>query len=279
MPPTALGTFLGSNLGTTLGWDSDASELAAPEASLSYSLFSWMGSDYYAISGGKVTSFWDKVAAGVGARAIDANHAFSQGTTGNQVVTPAADALFGNRLSAAFVVANNTYYDSSLSPTPWRFSHDGTGMYVYAICASTSTAASQVVTGTRTTSTGITLYRAQAGNVCNFYDGNVSTTVLGYSGASWVTNSAELWRWGYRTADIPDSAMVRKGTLSNVSNQLSAPASGDPQNTMRIGSDNFGNPFGGNMCDVMFVSGGPLDSTLDANVKRYAYLKYGIVSA
>lgn len=278
---TPLGTWLGTSLGVPLGNDYEA-ELAQLESYLRYNLFSWMRADYRTEAGGKVTAFQDKVADGVGARAIDPAHAFAQGTSANQVVAVTTSANFAGREAAVF--SGVEWYDSTIPAANWKSGHDGVGLSIWA-----------------------TARRVGAGNMtllatCRFGGGappgmeiialagsdsrlTVKDAASGFPllANAVLTNGCPVnttcyVHTRYRTADNPDATVARSGGLSVSTDQLLAPSSANPEAPMRIGSrpPTADLPWNGSVAEVMFATNA--DAALRARVERYLLLRYGLAA-
>lgn len=166
---TRLGTILGTTLGTDLGAFSDA--ISAEQAYAALLPFSWLRADSFTQSAGKVTAFVDKA---------NGSHWMMQGTSANQVVTPAPDAGFKNQLTATFVRTSATRYTSSLAASTWTFAHSGSGCTIINVVRPIDSNASRwlMTKGTSATEIGI--------NISSFINGAPTVGSFGVQNATTI---------------------------------------------------------------------------------------------
>lgn len=266
----ALGTYLGTLLGTDLGtFDDDATELAALELYLAQNLFSWMRPAV----GQSVASFADRVAPGVGARAIDANHAFVQATPANQVAAIAKNALMANREVALFAGSQN--YASTLAPASWK-THDGTGWAQWFAYYPTSSALG-VYTGNNGGTGAPFMFWYQNGGTTAFDIENDTGSIASDPGhGALVTNTPTYRELTYIEGAAPEYSLYNKSVLIASGNSASAPTSTVASATMQIGQRGDGSfKLNGAVADVLFAKVNATSIiTLRAAVQRYLRLRY-----
>jgi hypothetical protein len=244
---------------------------------LANNAFAWVQTANRIEAAGKVTSFPDNVAPGVGAKALDPNHAFTQSNGAGQIAAITRVAAYNNQEVATWVKAVNTFYVSTLAPSAWTVWHSGVGGYVLIIASSTTVSGNDVAASSRSSTTGITFYRSNP-NYIAYYASNGTTSVVAPPSAGGTVPSGvpRLWRAGYVVANTPDSAVFVNGVQSGAGmDQQSAPTASDPQSSMIIGGDTVStDTFGGNIADWFFVKASSNIALIEQNVLQYARLKY-----
>lgn len=271
--PTSLGTYLGNRQGTILGTDPDGDELAGIEAYLAQILFSWIRADYRAESGGKVTAFFDKVNAGVGARAIDTNHALSQGNSAFQPAASAPKAAWNNREVSVFDTARDRWMQSTLANTAWAFLSDGTGAQVWLVCAWADATTSAVALTTRTANAGLTLYRGIGTNSATIFQTNGPSVAIN----NVLNNNTPCYlSYKYKDGNSPEYVFSVK-SIGIAGGQLtgSAASAGTPENSLILGFNTVANGFPGDFAEVIIAN--QVSATLETNVLRYLALRYLLV--
>lgn len=272
---TILGTQLGTQLGTYLGTgEEDSAELQSLENYLSYNLFSWIRADYRAESGGKVTAFWDKVADGIGARAVDPSHALSQGSGALQVASVTASALINNREVGTFTGAQR--YVSTIAAANWPI-QDGTGWSVLLLLVPKQAGAvteSLLSTHTATT-TGFNLYYAGAGHAPDWGIYNVGGVRVSAAaaGGGLVPDAATYIRGSYAEGASPEILFSQGGVSVISANSTGAPTAGAPMNTLTLGAL----ISGAQAANFLFADMLVYKTASLANIQRYALLRYGVV--
>jgi hypothetical protein len=270
---TALGTQLGTNLGTALGLDADAaSELELIETFLALNLFSWPIFANSDVVGAKISDVHDNVAAGVGAKAVDANHVFTQANDALRPAATAVDAALNGVPASQF--SGSTWLASSIAAVNWRFTHDGTGCLRLYVIVPDNVGATSIIAGSDSGGTNgfndmvfaTAQYRASVGNAsASIFDVRPGSLVNGVGAVPHVTYS--------ETASPNVSARVGDGTPVTANTTLS-PILTDASSTVRLGTRADGAlPFVGRMSEAMFAKN-PTPEMM-TKIDRYMQLKYG----
>lgn len=225
--------------------------------------FSWIRSDYYSSSGGKVTAFLDKVLPG---------HSLTQGTSANQVAEPSADSLMLNQAVVSF--AGNQYYSSSLPIAAWTFMHSGSGVDAILVLRVVSSN-SGVLLSTRSGSTGFTLYTGASAR--GAYVGNGASNVVNHTAYPISpSNTTSYFRLMYNSSTTPQWRHYDKFFTLGSGAQSTAPSSGLAEATLRLGA----NTGGGQASTFTFADLLIFDKTLTPaeilTVNNYLIKKYGV---
>ena len=262
-------------------------ELQLLENYLALNLFSWFRADNIVNVAGKLGSWNDKVADGVGARAIDAAHMLNQASGPNQCALPVVSAAVNNRALAQFVKATPTFYASTLAASNWSFLHNGAGFRAWAVIVPTLGGAGvDTIFGTLrqqdiTAAHGTTFYvvDASAGDPLTLAIGRAAATLTvnvttGASGLSASTGA--IVSCSYIEGVSPEYVIARGNTTLSSGNSAAAPTATAPANTLRIGI-NAGtneNAFNGGIAELIFAN--TVSTTLSSSVARYLLLRYGL---
>ncbi len=256
---------------------SRAAELAALEQYLSLNLFSWMRADTFTPAGANVGAFPDRVAPGVGARAIDANHTFSQGTAANQVLAPVANATLNGQLAVKGIIASNTKYASSLVALDWAWANSAAGTTVAAVTAlpASLTGDQWVAASFDGVTNGLDCRTSTAALVARVLElpaAPASRTVTGLT-----ASAAALVTFRHATALSPDSELRCAGSTPSAGDYSATPAGLSPTVSMRILGASFGgSSYDGHIADIMFAQS--VSAVLLANIQRYTLLRYRVAS-
>lgn len=253
-------------------------ELAALELYLAQNLFSWMRADYRSEASGNVTAFFDKVmtvaqgATAPNARSVDPNHAFAQTTAANQVAAITPSVILGGREAAAFTSIQ--YYQSTIGITDWPFLHDGTGMQVVPVWASTDTAASTLWWTIQGTQTGAHQYTSGGGLVTQIFNG--ATATINAVAGSTPTNTGVYNSVQFATSQNPDAIVTMGSSTPVFSGDVTAGvSSGSASNTLGIGARANGSVNSTALIsDLMFAK--YTSAALLTAQRRYVYLRYGL---
>lgn len=256
-------------------------ELTRREYYNAVSLFSWLRADSRVEVSSKVTSFTDKVLLPAqgglanNARSIDANHAFSQATSGNQVPAVATSATWNNQLVASFSAAQ--FYDSTLTASSWIFMHDGSGSGALHVYRTSTTGVDQVIHSTTNVSTANgSIFNAVASGSIIFQVVKTSGFILNRTIAA-ANTSATFALCTLRTASTPDYSAYIKTTLADSADVTATPTALAPPGTMRIGGQAVNGvvKFSGELADCMFFNKEP-SSAERAGAARYILLRYNV---
>ena len=238
---------------------------------MAYNMFAWVQGDRFTTSGGLATSLVDRVAAGVGARSINAAHAFTQAAPGAQVANTTNDSALGNKPS--FVFTGAQYYASNISPASWLFSKDGTGLMIACAMVPTDISVSSVVCATSGVSgqNGLQAIIANPGNMVMGV-ANLTGVVTLTAASSLANGVAAKLVMTYREADAP------KATLRSGAAFVSGPSTAVPDaaitSSMYIGGRSDVVALAKlRLADIAFAK----LPTLFAPVLRYYFLRYGLV--
>lgn len=244
-----------------------APELEQLEAYLALNLFSWIRADYRTEAGGKVTAFQDKVADGIGARAIDANHAFAQASGPSQPALPVVNANMNGRETSAFG-GGTISVRSTIAPANWAFMHKAAGAQVHFIWRPTSDA-SQVLFTDYTGSAGFDAIR----NGTTVEPRALGVFTSGISTPGWTLNVAAYLRVVHASTNTPQRLVTRGSTVLISGAYPGTPSALDPATPLEIGRLS-GASLIGEWADMLI--GNTADPVLDASVRRYAQLRYGL---
>jgi hypothetical protein len=276
------GKIFSHRLGTALGtWPDDVGggggggELEALETYLSQNLFSWIRADTFTQSGGKITAFQDKVASGVGARAIDASHAYSQSTDA-QRWTPSTDAALDDKEVAVSSQLLGPYV-SSLAASHWACTEDGSGFESWTVCKFTALATIQALLQTSgTDSSGMNLVHSAGDLYLALFQAGADPLSYTVIGPALATNTAYVVNVRHATASSPQRYGKVTGKTAVSGAYANAPASENPATTMLVGNNaaipNIG--LTGNFAETMITK--TLSPTMQANVASYLLLRYGL---
>lgn len=248
-------------------------ELAQLEEYLARNLFSWMRADYRTEAGGKVTAFQDKVADGVGARAIDPAHAFSQSTGGLQVNAVTTSALINGREVGTFTAAQR--YASTIPAVNWPI-QDGTGwsMLLIFVPKETGLVTHSLLSTHTSATTGFNLYYTGASHTPDWgvYNNSGSDLSPAPSGGGLVPDVATFLRARYMEGDTPEM-LLQSGASAVISGaSTTLPTSGAPQNTLTLGALSNGIQAANFLfADLLVYKTAPF-----AAIQRYALLRYGM---
>jgi len=232
--------------------------------------FSWFRADTYNTTGAVVTAFRDRAMPG---------HLLSAG--GTQVLNPVADPLFAGKPTADFNSTPSTnFYDSSLPPSAWKFIHDGTGCEIFTVATVATTGSNQVVWCTRTggSAAGCSLVRGPNTQVQTIFMLNDSGAIVAATGGTvpWSSTAGTYQSYAFKSsAPIPITLWV-EGTADIAVQVASAPGSGNPQSTFRLGNDS-GQRATMKWAEVLIFNR-TLTELERQQVREYIQARYGIVA-
>lgn len=190
------------------------------------------------------------------------------------LAAPAADALFAGAPSIAFT--GTQWLASDQAPSSWRFLHDGTGFEEISVCTFTSGAATGVYLTTRTNATGYTAYRATDQHKYFNVQNGAATVIGSATSANWGLNTATYAGSSYGTSSPIQATSFLNASAVDTKAELTAPNAGDPQVTLRLGSDgtNFTNM---KWCETLIFT--RVLTEYDRQIVReYIQARYGIVA-
>jgi hypothetical protein len=277
-----LGTFLGTHLGTHLGRDmTPANELATLEAYLARNLFAWFEPDDVTESGGKTTSFLDKVAlvsegaVAPNARSVDSAHALTQSDPLLQVNPVTQSALISNRFVATFTAAQR--YSSTIAAANWQFANDGSGYECWFVLVPKTAAETRFFFGT-TASTSPGHFAWQANTVVQCAITNSGAYCVSPTTAGTLTIDVPTYlNFRHSTASTPDYSFNTKGTAPVTGTYAFGLVGNPPLSTFTLGDGrDTGSaiPSPSHMLFAGMLIANRLSATLRANVERYIALKW-----
>lgn len=243
-------------------------ELAALEAELSISCFSWLRADTRTESAAKVLAFQDRVAAGVGAKAIDPAHAFSQPTSTSRANAGSTSVYANNRDVVPFVTAR---YDSTLAPSDWQPWHSGYGLLAI-VTSPTAINATGIMTETQLTGNGQLFVQSSTNN----YATSVYRPSTGQSASTDTAAAVVNVLRSVITHVSPTNLMILRSGGSVV-NQALTGTSASTATTMHIGArPALVAPMNALFAEAIFAT--PVNpAPLIARLQRYFFLRYGLV--
>lgn len=279
MVATALGTELGRQLGTTLGWPPDLVALFGKVLGI-FAGGSVFTADYYVVDvSGKVSDWIDW---------LDPTHTLHQGNSGNQVAIPAPHAaLQGSRAYLANVAE---FYDSTRGASASKYRSDGTGVTEVFVTVGDSDGANRRVLAANfdraqsTTRVGASLYHQATSASLIVARGDQPTpttrTIAATLVSSWTDGVAYCTRWKYAEARTPTEYTARRnGASIGAGDSAAAPSPSNPSQTLRVmaspesGIDQFAGAYA-------FYGTVPRITTdaEDATVNAFLTAKYGVAA-
>ncbi|HEY6877191.1 MAG TPA: hypothetical protein VI299_04190 [Polyangiales bacterium] len=187
--------------------------------------FGWLDAAKYTTSGGKVTAFLDRARPG---------HSFVQSATENQVSLPTPSTTFKSQPVATCTGAQ--LYQSSLTPSAWAFTADGTGFDSAWVGRSSDATGTRVLFGTTSTEAvqGLSVFRtAQSYQASVYRNGGVVMGPAVTAGAANL-NTPFVMRVSHSTARSPQYACRVSGMAEATGSYASVPAHVAPQTSMQL---------------------------------------------
>jgi hypothetical protein len=256
----------------TLAARSVPTELVRMGYHLMRNSFSWARADVRFESAAKVVSFSDRVADGIGARAIDAFHAFTQPTSGTRVAAVATSALANGREVATFT--GTQWYVSTLAAQPWSSLHNLCTAFMIVVPKLLGT--TQVILETVQTpgaTNGIQFNRGAAGTGFGVY--RATGGVFGFNLGGAVVNVLEILEMRIQYGTAPYFYGQRGATSNQLAGTGSAGAYADATQTLTFG-DRFGGVAGTQMLFADLLVNFAVSTAYTAQVRRYALLRYAL---
>jgi hypothetical protein len=190
------------------------------------------------------------------------------------VVAPVADSAIGGRFS--FTMSGTQRLQSALASSAYKFLHDGTGCYGYAVFVRTDASNTRMLMATANSAGGIGVHVYQSAAGFGFSVANGGGFTYGLSGAAGVLNTLCVLEFSYAEASTPKTALYDRGTLLGSGSAGGAPSALDPTGTLRIGATaNDGLGYIGRIAEVMCTAGVPT-ATDRARYLSYISLMYGL---
>ncbi len=230
--------------------------------------FSWIRSDSFTSSGGKVTAWVDLA---------NPSHQLSQGNSARQVNVPSPSGLFAGRAAATFTPAGTTRYISSLPASSWRFLHDGTGCDLIIVYSPTSEGG--LLLGTKDGSAGQAgVFLQSTGGSLRLAVANGTSTIINANQATPATTlgAATYGGYSYSEAASPKYARYVKSDGSNSGSPSGAPAAGDPGGTLVLGGSGAENFLADMLFAELLVFNRVLTAPERQTMAAYMAARYGL---
>lgn len=267
MPPTILGTGLGTILGTPLGSGASLIPATPENAMLALSPSHQFRADTATMSGSNLATLPNR-------RGSD-----SLVVTGGTLAAPTPDALFNGALSLTF---NGTQWlDSNLPASAWKMLHDGSGVELFLAFAPTTFVPSQqffVSTSDSSNGPGTSLRTSTAAEQTVRIGNGGAFSGMGSAGGSLTVNTATLWDYYLSTSSPVAAASFRGGAV--VATLVGPPSvsTSNPLATLRLGASNVGGlPASMQFCELL-VFPRVLHEYERQIVREYFADRYGIAA-
>ena len=252
-------------------------ELLSLESLLSLSLVTWARGTNVVLSGSDVTSMVDRVASGVGQRAVNSAHAFAVTSAAKPtLVTDFAGTLPAVRL------AGSTALQSNIAASNWKARHDGTSWLEYVVYrrhATGGTTQALVTSRPGGVAPGAKVFSSSGGMTLYVTNAADATVVLQSVSSAYAVGTASFFEWSYVSSRSPSNTRIQaslKTTSAFSVDQSATPASGSPSGSLVIGAHAANGLSEGASVDVAEYLGGVYSDALKTAVRRYLFLRYGL---